>query len=308
MNSLAVPGNKRSHDALIKAYADFYGQYETLQENSLEGSTLSDIARITGRACLELSEGQKRKAVGTFVWAQAALRQARKGLRPGDLDRTAARLMVHSVNILTGHEQPTHLKHERQALQATVAQELYAHIQTIDNLYAEPVRQNGVLRRQRGIVAELTGLGLVNRTNHLGTLSLGAFYHHDNGCERAHNYDNLVVEVTPDAAQCYPVQFKSACFGICDRPLPDPPVTLPELREQYDSRIRLISGHCDFGFPSYSLLEPEDEYFPLANLLIKETLGRPVPTEVRTLDEFSDRLLYAITSDESRRGLALPPQ
>jgi hypothetical protein len=295
----------RSSTALLDAYTIFHKQNEAFYAPDQPNDRLNKISMYIGAGCAELAQGNRDSAYAIFEAVSVPLQvEATNSTDRRVRRRTTARLLVHTLNMLTLDDRPEALQAERHAMHATVASELDDCLQAARDFYTldHPTSEEAKVQTdRRGRISELTVLGLNTREPSDKVLAMTALANHDWSADSARSHDNLLLTLDDNGlANFYPTQVKAGCFNAC-REIKGG--RWFKVMERYDPSVVVVSGHCDLGFAQESRLSPEEDHFPLANLLVKEAFGNPTAAETDHLSMVSKQLLDTITSGE-RNGLA----
>lgn len=303
----------RPPESVASSLVTFYGKNERSRpyEQRLaaeRGIVRKSTALRIGQACKFLHNQ------GQVAGAHHQLRRARdeisSALQSGDpavkRQRTSLLLARHTASLILKRQNPTAVANEVQAMRATIAEELYTNIQADNELYDHEQWDDyryATHAHHRGAITELTCLGLGLRRSSPWRLATSALWHYDQGHVPTRNFDSLYVEARPEgSAAFYRLQTKAACIGTCDEQLMREEQGIDKLRPLYNNNIRILSGHCDFGFKYDREIDADNVQFSLAHLVIKETFGTPTDDELAQLDAATDHMVFTLKYDDYRRG------
>lgn len=171
------------------------------------------------------------------------------------------------------------------------------HIATVGhlkNLYSAPDDL-----RARADMAEYNVLGLMTRYVHPNMLAYPALQHHELDTDTPGHYDVGVIfsDLTGGRQiETNHLQVKLGCFGLCTDDGPND--RLLSAQAQYRPYVQLVSACCHLKEWSHHTLTSRN----LAGQLIAERRGDLSRLEVKQLDNVTDSMLLAMTTEALPRG------
>ena len=249
------------------------------------------------RGCMQVCEGEQRKAVAVFDEArdvlQGILEQEQSLPR-----RIPYEQLDGSLSLYRTWAQPFIWKSRREQRVLEARASLYDR--TIESL-----GRLAILPRDRkqhtsgGYRTELATIALLERQMHPWVLSTSALPHHDKGAQKRgrknRNFDVLTTESMPVHETTYfRLQCKGDCLGVCQEFYKTMLFEAYEARSRArnnirgaDDNIKEISGCCDLDLWNTEKIQTAKD--PIA-LLVKESRGEASAEEVAELDALSSSL------------------
>lgn len=276
-------------------------------ELKLEDPILFEAGVLTVQGCMEAVEGNRRAALSLFGEANDKLESAQESDlsdRPWQHDQLAKQVALYGIStkpFMRKSLREDRVAEARLALRTSAITELGR----LCSLSRGDYRKMGAeaANDAKGLLAEITALSLLERTQHPWTFTSMALPHHDQSTvaykQDNPNYDLLTTENVPGKpALSHRVQCKLGCLGLCQEIYLSPIYDVWEIRQQvrskaasHDKAIKQLSGCCDLQLAKSS----KEQGLAIPQMLIADSLGEGTEESRSTLDTMSNQVLLQVS-------------